>query len=312
MKSYKFAALLLFCVLLFIPSLVRPVFGFMRIDIKKPDVKEPNVDEIISGLISLSYIVIFILILLMLGGVIRRPSAGIPWFLIFFILLMAILFVVPLFIPYPQYLDPPESFKKMEIKGPVADIFIALGLPESWMHIPAIIYLFVLPFAAIYTLVWAFLQSLGIFENVPSSVNRVLAFIVAFLTIPMTTFVKIVWILFSFMGVFSVVIFVATFVMGIFFRGAGVARKEYTLLLKTYESIEREISSKLAELKKRVGELSSESIEREVGRLAERYGGLYPRLKELHAQVLAADSVEKKRELVRGFSFEGGKGEAKS
>jgi len=183
-------------------------------------------NSLIGGIASVIFIVIFVIILLVLGGVLKRPGVGIPGFLILFIILVIALFIVPMFVPYPQYLEIPENFKIAPLPSYAAQAFQMLGLPSEWMYVPAIIYLFILPFAAIYTLVWAFLQSLGIFTNVPSSVNRVLAFIITFLTIPMGWFVKLVWVLFSFMGAWSVVIFVATFLLGVFFRGLTIPRRE--------------------------------------------------------------------------------------
>jgi len=262
-------------------------------------------NSLIGGLVSVVFIVIFVIILLILGGVIKKPGGGgISGFLILFIALIIALFVIPMFVPYPQYLEVPANFKIVPLPSYAAQVFMMLGLPEEWMYVPAIIYLFILPFAAIYTLVWAFLQSLGIFTNVPSSVNRILAFIVAFLTIPFGWFVKLVWVLFSFMGAWSVVIFVATFVIGVFFRGFGVARKEYVQALKSYENVGKELQSKLNELQKRVDELSSEDIEREVNRLSEKYGGIYPKIKDLAAQVLQAQDVNSKRKVVKEFKLQ--------
>jgi tetrahydromethanopterin S-methyltransferase subunit G len=171
------------------------------------------------------------------------------------------------------------------------------------MYVPAIIYLFILPFAAIYTLVWTFLQMLEVFTHVSPNVNRVLAFIIAFLTIPMGWFVKTVWVLFSFMGIFSVVVFAAIFLIGVFFRGFVVATKEYVKTFKTYENVWNELQSKLDELQKRVDNLSSEDIEREVNRLSEKYGALYPKLKDLAFQVLDAKGVENKRKVVKEFKL---------
>jgi hypothetical protein len=297
MEIRKIAALLSFYILLFTSSLAQV---------------EINANDLLSGLVSVAFIIIFIIILLAVGGVIKKPSGRTPWFLIFFIALIILLFVVPQFIKYPQYFDEtslPKNFREWPLPSYASQIFIMLGLPEGWMYVPAIIYLFILPFTAIYTLVWAFLQSLGIFADVPSTVNRVLAFIIAFLTIPFGWFVKLVWILFSFMGAWSVVIFAATFIVGIFFRGYGAVGKEYALALKTYESVHNELINKINELKKRVDELGSDDIERETARLAEKYGALYPKIKDLHAEVLKADTVNAKREKVKNWTLEG---EAKS
>jgi hypothetical protein len=99
------------------------------------------------------------------------------------------------------------------------------GLPSEWSYVPAIIYLFILPFAGIYVIVWAFLTMLGIFPQ--PNVNRVLAFLITFLTIPVGVFVKMVWLLFSVMGAWSVAVFAITFIAGVFLRGAKVVGKEY-------------------------------------------------------------------------------------
>jgi MFS family permease len=270
-----------------------------------------TITNILPSLTGVIFILVFILILLIIGGVIKKPAGGIPWSSIFFVLLIIALFIIPQFVPYPVNLEVPQNFKIYPLPSYAASVFEMLGLPSEWMYIPAIIYLFILPFAAIYTLAWAFLQSLGIFENVPASVNRVLAFIIAFLTIPIGWFIKIVWVLFSFMGIWSVVIFGATFIAGIFFRGYGTVRKEYVLRLKTYESIGKELVDELTELKRRVDGLIGPDIDREVGRLAEKYGSIYRELKEdLAARVLATGDVGEKRNIVKEFKL-GGKKEGR-
>ena len=240
----RFTVFLLFLILVFSISLAQEG----KREVVTTFERGISIEDLISSIIALSFLGAFILILLMLGGI-GRPRVGIPWTLILFTVLIVILFITPQFVEYPQYVDVPESFKKGgELPSMVSWVFISLGLPEEWMYVPAIIYLFLLPFAAIYTLVWAFLQSLGIFANVPSSVNRVLAFIVAFLTIPMNSFVRMVWVLFSFMGIFSVVIFVATFIIGIFFRGATAVYKEKAELEKYAQTTTRTYKNLIAKL----------------------------------------------------------------
>jgi len=263
------------------------------------------INEIIQNLIPVIFILVFIIILLVIGGVIKiSPRGGIPWLWILFISLIVILFILPQFIQFPQYLEVPEDLKKAPIPSQAAQALTMLGLPNEWMYVPAIIYLFILPFTAIFAIVWAFLQSLGIFTNLSPKINRLLAFIIAFLTIPIGWFTKLVWVLFSFMGAWSVVVFVATFIIGVFFRGFGVARREYSLALKTYESVGKELENQISELQKKVDELNSADIEREVNRLAEKYGGLYPKVKDLAAQVLQASDVNSKRNVVKNFKLQ--------
>jgi hypothetical protein len=155
-----------------------------------------------------------------------------------------------------------------------------------------------LPFAAIYTLVWAFLQSLGIFANVSSSVNRILAFIIAFLTIPFGLFAKFVWILFVFMGGWSVVIFAATFIVGIFFRGATVARKEYTEYKKLVD-IKRE---RLKEAMKKIEALKDadlDTMKREIPPIITAYMDVLPtNVSSLLQQALQREKVEEAKSFI--------------
>ena len=182
-------------------------------------------EENIKGVIGAIFILVFILILLALGGILPKLRGGFPIGLIAFLVLIVLLFVIPYFVKFPQYLEVPPSFQQWEFPEPAKDALQLIGLPRDWGYVPAIIYLFILPFAAIYTLVWAFLASLGIFPQ--ANVNRILAFIIAFLTIPIGWFTQMVWVLFSFLGAWSVAVFAATFILGIFFRGAGMAVKEH-------------------------------------------------------------------------------------
>jgi hypothetical protein len=264
--------------------------------------------NIARNLIPVLFILGFIVLLLIVakGGIPSLPGVGVGGGrlgLILYSTLLVLLFILPLFIPYPTILEVPENMKVSPLPPLAANFFLMLGLPKEWMYVPAIIYLFILPFAAIYTLVWAFLQMLEVFTHVSPNINRVLAFIIAFLTIPMGWFVKTVWVLFSFMGIFTVVVFTAIFLIGVFFRGFRVATKEYVKTFKTYENVWKGLQSKLNELQKRVDNMSSDDIEREVNRLAEKYGGLYPKIKDLASQVLEAEGVDNKRKIVKDFKL---------
>jgi hypothetical protein len=186
-----------------------------------------TISSILTPFIGVIFILIFILILLAVGGVLPKPKGRLPFGLIAFFVLIILLFIIPQFIEYPQYLEVPESFKYWELPPAAKDALQLIGLPREWGWVPAILYLFVLPFAAIYTLVWAFLWSLEIFPKNLSNVNRILALIITFMTIPIGWFTKIVWVLFSFMGIWSVVIFAAVFILGVFFKGFGITSEQY-------------------------------------------------------------------------------------
>jgi hypothetical protein len=178
-----------------------------------------------SGVI---FIIAFVIILLLIGGVFPRVSVGgMPWGSIALLIAVALVFIIPQFVPYPTYLEVPENFKVYPLPSYAVDAFAMIGLPREWTsYVPAIIYMFILPFAGIFALVWAFLASLNIFTNVGPNVNRILALIITFITIPVGWFIRMVWVLFSFMGAWSVAVFAVTFIAGVFYRGAGVIVRE--------------------------------------------------------------------------------------
>ncbi len=188
------------------------------------------VETVLVNFSGVIFLIVFVFILLAVAGAFPKIRVGgnlIP--LLTFLFLLALCFIIPQFVPYPQFISIPESFKKVPLPSYASQFLIMLGLPKEWMYIPGIIYLFILPFAGIYTLVWAFLSSLNIFIHMPqvAKVNRLLAFIITFLTIPIGWFIKMVWVLFAFMGAWSVAVFALTFILGIFFRGYGTFTGEY-------------------------------------------------------------------------------------
>ncbi|MEM5875113.1 MAG: hypothetical protein QXW01_01275 [Candidatus Aenigmatarchaeota archaeon] len=235
MNLKRFLQFFISLIFLFSTSLAQPMGG----------------EDILQTIFPVAFVLVFILILLWIGGVIRPTGAGrFPFLLILFIISIVVLFVVPQYIPYPSYVEVPENFKMVPLPEYAARALVMLGLPSEWMYLPAIIYLFILPFAGIYAVVWAFLTSIRIFEGL-SNVNRVLAFIITFLTIPVGWFTKIVWVTFSFMGIWSVVIFAATFILSTFFRGYGLVEKErYEAMAKRWRAeARRHLENALEDIK---------------------------------------------------------------
>jgi hypothetical protein len=225
MRRYLLATFLIFTLLLANTAFAQqqqPIFGIGTIDLTS------TLGTILTDYIGIIFIIVFIVLLLIIGGVIHFPSTGGGSILalIIFAVLLILAFVFPQFISFPDYLKTvPDNYKIWRLPGPAVQVITMMGLPAEWGYVPAIIYLFILPFAAIYTLFWAFLTSLRLFQQ--PNVNRILSLIVAFLTIPIGWFTRMVWALFAFMGAWSVAVFAAVFIAGIFFRGAGIVGKEF-------------------------------------------------------------------------------------
>jgi hypothetical protein len=220
-----------------------------------------TISSLLTSFVGVIFILIFILILLAVGGVLPKPKGRLPLGLILFLVLIALLFVIPQFVQFPQYLEVPESFKAWDLGPGGRQALKLIGLPEDWAHVPAIIYLFILPFAAIYTIVWAFLVMLGIFPQ--ANINRILALVITFMTIPMGWFTKMVWVLFSFMGAWSIAVFAGIFIVGVFYRGAGIVTKEHIEYKKYIQMGKKGLSDvikRLEEVKKgTVGQMRQEA-----------------------------------------------------
>jgi hypothetical protein len=211
--------------------------------------------KVVADFFGVILIIAIIIVLLALGEVLHLPKGIGHWGTI--VILLILVFLVPYILVtyfsqyFPSYAEIPESFKYYKLGEPASTFFRMLGLPSEWSYVPAIIYLFILPFAGIYVIVWSFLTMLGIFPQ--KNVNRVLAFLITFLTIPIGFFVKMVWLLFSVMGAWSVAVFAITFIVGIFLRGAGFVSKEYAEYKKYIQTSKKgmsELIKKLEEAKK--------------------------------------------------------------
>jgi hypothetical protein len=181
-----------------------------------------------SGVI---FIIAFVIILLLIAGVFPRPGGiGVPWGTIALLIAILIVMIIPLFIDLEwltnAFRPTLESYKQSPLPEAAANVLTMLGLPQEWMYVPAILYFFILPFAAVFALVYAFLASLNIFTNVSANVNRLLAFIITLMTIPSGILARMTMVMFVFLGMWTLGVFVVTFAAGIFYRGGAIVRRE--------------------------------------------------------------------------------------
>lgn len=106
---------------------------------------------------------------------------------------------------------------KITIKGIFIDIF---GFPEEWLDTKNMIFYGFIPFLAIWLIIYGFLDRIRIFNK--KKLNSFLSFLIAFSTLPMRLFILIVATLFAIMGVYSVALFAAIFIIGIFLYSRGM------------------------------------------------------------------------------------------
>jgi len=97
----------------------------------------------------------------------------------------------------------------------------AIGIPDGWMRTDTFIWYMIIPVAGIWMIIYGFLDRIRIFK---SSISAVLAFLIAFSMIPLGIFVLIVSIIFSIMGIYSVILFFILFIVGTLLYARGAFR----------------------------------------------------------------------------------------
>jgi hypothetical protein len=108
----------------------------------------------------------------------------------------------------------PSTFRKKPIEGTMRDFFLFFGIPSDWLYVPAMIYLFFVPFLGIFAIVYGFLNEMDIFTKTPK-VNIILALLFAFATIPIGAFVRFVSLMFAVLGFYSTGAFGLLFFFGV-------------------------------------------------------------------------------------------------
>ena len=266
-----------------------------------------NFQEIANSIVGILVIVIIVLILLYLGGIWKPGRARIPWQFIIYLILIIVIFILPILQKVGVIHIFPDKITSEQLKNwgfpqnennrlpsLACKVFTIINLQEEVAcYLPEVIFLFILPFVAIFAITWGFLTQLRIFEGNPKEANlyALLAFIISFMTIPMGTFIILVAFWFSFMGAFSVAVFVAMFVAGVFFRGYEfTAGGYYKARVKVYESAKQSqkisIANDLARLRARLtGAMTYNDVLNEIDLLIRGYPTFAPELSQLKSRI---------------------------
>ena len=125
------------------------------------------------------------------------------------IISMCFAFIGFMLVSGAKYPEVPEFMKGEELPEQVKPILQNFfGLPEEWLYMPAIFYLFVIPFLAIFAMVEGIINPL---TEIWHNWAHVLAFCIAFATIPAGIFGRIVAAMLATLGLYSIAIFVLFF-----------------------------------------------------------------------------------------------------
>jgi len=206
---------------------------------------------------SLIVIGIFVIIIIAMIWE-RKRGTNFPIGMAVFILIIILLFVLPIFIKYPEYPIPPPEWKLISFPPYIKVFFTVLGLPEEWLAMPAFLYYFLIPFIAIWIIVYAFLKQIKIFGE-ETKWYRVLSFLVTLSTIPLGFFIKIVALMFALMGAWSVALFATAFVIGAFLISYRTTSVQYYALqaTKRREEALRKLYKELEEVRRKMGETTN-------------------------------------------------------
>jgi len=110
-----------------------------------------------------------------------------------------------------------EGDAPCEFPSSVCDFATALGFPTGWLRPDTFIWYAFLPLLGVTMVVYGFLTVINIFGRGRSGFYFLLAFLIAFSTIPMGLFVVFVSLIFAFIGTWSMIIFVLMFIGGTIF-----------------------------------------------------------------------------------------------
>ena len=195
MSREKLLFLLLFLSFFFItPALGRIIPDGTSLSLESEQLKS----EQLSGLIVIG---IFLIIIVVMLWERKTKTFSFPIGMVIFILIIILLFILPIFIPYPEHPKVPEEWEanKIDFPSEIKPFFKAAGIPEEWLSMPTFLYFFLIPFVAIWVIVYAFLKQIKIFGE-ETKWYRVLSFLVTLSTIPLGFFIKIVAVIFAFAG----------------------------------------------------------------------------------------------------------------
>jgi len=145
------------------------------------------------------------------------------------------------------------------------------GLPAEWMIPRNFIFNFMVPFLALFAVCLGMIRAIGMFRRSPN-IEVVLAFSMAFLTLPSKWFIWFVSVSLGFMGGYAYVLFFIMFLLGgglytrTFYLRKLTAKKTAESYLRALETLHkdlRRINSRLREIQDRLADVYISDRERE-------------------------------------------------
>lgn len=174
------------------------------------------------------------------------------------------------------------------IRGTFADFF---GIPSEWLVVPTVIYNLIIPFIAIFAIALGFLRQIRIFANSPN-IEMVLAFAMAFSTLPSRVFVQFVAFTLGLMGGYAYILFMVLFFVGSAFyslarywgwRGEVAVAKSYTHAVESYGIRLERIRNRISDLYRQAERPGADvnKITKEIDKLEKEAAEVYAKLKTI-------------------------------
>ncbi len=230
---------------------------------------------------SILVVLVFSLIIIFLFLGTKFPGKF-PFGMVVFALFVIVFFLLPFFVSFEFVV--PSSWQSFPLPEIFVTIFSILGVPRDWIVMPAFLYLFLIPFAVIFLIVYAFLKELNLFPT-SKNISRTLAFLVTFLTIPLGLFAKFIGFVFAvFVGLYAIVLFIVMFIASAFFLSYGGALRAFgkTEIVRTITSELSDINREIAQLAQ---QLSRETDPNRQAQIKEALAGLRDRRDALRREL---------------------------
>jgi hypothetical protein len=174
-----------------------------------------------------------------------------------------------------------------------------LGLPEEWaptQNLSNFIFNFMVPFLALYTILLALLKQLRLFWR-SNAAQWVIAFAMAFMTLPSRVFVTFVQVTLALAGMWGYLMFLAMFFIGSYFYSLFFVRRwgRKADIYKAYRNTIRRLSNEEAMLMKEektlIDELSTVKDQKEIDRIRKRLTEVREQLAKVRNQLRQASTV---------------------
>lgn len=141
---------------------------------------------------------------------------------------------------YHATFNVPSDWQKHPLPDPWDKVFSALGIPDSWLYLPAAIYLFFVPILTIFAIIEGFM---GVFNEIFGKWTHIIAIGITLMTIPFGIFTRIVQSMFASMGLYSIGAFAFLFVFGVIAKVfEGLAKMEFAGA-ETFKGVVSEIEA---------------------------------------------------------------------